>query len=69
MKLNTVSTQHPPDRPVPRAESTMTPMQGRWPPGKMCSRMKSEDLQYASYRSSGSAMTWGAEGKLTRLID
>ena len=27
------------------------------PPGKMCSRMKSELLQYASYRSSGSAIT------------
>jgi hypothetical protein len=32
---------------------------GRWPPGKMCLRMKSECwLQYASYRSSGSVITW-----------
>ena len=31
---------------------------GRWPPGKMCFRMKSECwLQYASYRSSGSVIT------------
>ena len=36
------------ERPVPRAASTMAPMEGRWPPGKMCSRMKSEDAQYAS---------------------
>lgn len=47
-----------PDSPVPRAASTIAPMLGRCPPGKTCSRMKSEDLQYASYRSSGSAMTW-----------
>ena len=38
---------------MPRAASTMAPMQGRWPPGKMCARMKSLDAQYPAYRSSG----------------
>ena len=32
---------------------------GQWPPGKMYVRMKSEcELQYCSYRLSGSVITW-----------
>jgi hypothetical protein len=27
----------------------------------MCSRMKSLDAQYSSYRSSGSVITWGSD--------
>ncbi len=46
---------------VGRAASTMAPIDGRWPPGKMCSRMKSLDAQYSSYRSSGSVITWGSD--------
>ena len=34
--------------PVPHAASAMAPRQGMCPPGKMCSRMKSEDARYSS---------------------
>ena len=44
------------DRPLPVQASTRAPTEGRWPPGKTCSLMKSLLAQYASYRSSGSQM-------------
>ena len=40
--------------PVPALASTRAPTEGRWPPGKTCSLMKSLLRRYASYRSSGS---------------
>ena len=45
-------------RPFDAATVCIAVNDGRWPPGKMCLRMKSECwLQYASYRSSGSVIT------------